>query len=199
MKRQQQQPFSGYPPAYAPPPGVGQPPGSRQGYVYPGQVPFYASQYSRKMSYDSYMRPYPYQQYQKYQEPPAQREYQTYAEQPYFQINGGFQPAMPITRQAQQHLPPKLKASAKPIPAPPPPPSPRPVYQPPVQQPQPQNTGPRETEEPKAEWKASIAGPFPSVAQLIDGAPPPAFDIIGRGRLPDICFQTFVTAEEKRL
>ena len=87
-----------------------------------------------------------------------------------------------------QHLPPKLKAAAKPIPQPM-----QPMYQ---VVPQPQLVPARPTEvvrAPQQQWQSNSQI---GVGEVFDEAPPPGFDIIGRGVLPGIHFETIVTTQD---
>lgn len=162
------------PPPYPPPP----PPAVRQAYPYAGH-PYYAAQYGGQ-----YMDRYPPYQYQV--RPPP--DYHRYADQPYGPVHPGSQPPMQYQPIQTQHLPPKLKAAARPMVA-------QPVYQV-VQQPAPVavpmrvmqsevvRVGPRQPQpqsQIQSDWGLGTR-------DAMDAIPPPGFDIIGRGGLPTIHF-----------
>ena len=168
MKHQRQ------PPPYAQYP----PPGSRQTYPYTGN-PYYPPQFGAPAV--QYMDRYASYQYQR----PPPGEYARYPDQPYGQVPHGVQhpPAYPALQ--TQHLPPKLKAAAKPIP--------QPIY---PAMPQSQPVTARQSGvvragqvQPQSNTQVGLGGVF-------DAGPPPGFDIVGRGILPGIHFETIVTTQE---
>lgn len=148
------------------------PPGARQPYPYPGQ-PFYAPQYGGQ-----YVDMYPHYQYQQRPPPP---DYARYAEHTYYQVHQPSHAPPPYQPLQTQHLPPKLKAAARPVAV-------QPVYQ--VAQPPPAPAPVRVQQSevrpaPQAQYDCQYG------TRVLDySEPPPGFDIIGRGSLPSIHFDT---------
>ena len=158
------------PPAYGPRGASGPP----QGYPYMGQ-PMYAAHYAGQPAH--YMEGYPPQY--PYQRPPPQHEYPRYAERAYCQVNPACQPPVPYAGLQTRPLPPKLKAAARPM-APV-----QHVYQITPPQPVMVKAPPSEVSEEAQAFEVRSR-----IQTLMTGNPPPGFDIIGRGGLPGVHFET---------